>query len=235
MSARASVLLGLLIALGLALAAWLHGRAAVEFRMLERTVTVKGLAEREVGADVVIWPIRFTAASNQLEELYQRLEADTTKVREFLIGAGIGADAISASPPAVTDKLAQAYGNNESVGLRYVANRAVTVYSNDIDKVRSAMLRLVDLGMRGVTLSGDYESRPQFLYTGLNDIKPAMIEAATREARAVGEKFAADSDSRLGKIRRASQGQFSIEDRDQNTPHIKRVRVVSTVEYYLAD
>jgi hypothetical protein len=98
------------------------------------------------------------------------------------------------------------------------------------------MKRLVDLGKQGVAISGqDYEYKTTFLFTGLNELKPAMVEEATRNAREVAIKFAQDSQSTLGKIRRASQGQFTIEDRDANTPYIKKVRVVSTVEYYLSD
>ena len=97
------------------------------------------------------------------------------------------------------------------------------------------MSELSEIGKQGIVLSGDYDSKPDYLYTGLSSIKPAMIEESTQNAREVANKFAADSDSRLGKIKTASQGQFSIEDRDQNNPHIKKVRVVSTVQYYLAD
>jgi hypothetical protein len=94
----------------------------------------------------------------------------------------------------------------------------------------------VELGKQGIAISGeDYQSRTEFLFTELNSIKPAMIEEATENARQVAEKFAQDSSSRLGKIRRAQQGQFSISDRDNNTPYIKKVRVVSTLEYYLSD
>jgi hypothetical protein len=112
----------------------------------------------------------------------------------------------------------------------------VTVYSNDIEAVRRAMTKVAELGREGVAVGGqDYESRTQFLFTGLNELKPGMIEEATRNAREVAEKFARDSDSRLGKIKTATQGQFSINDRDSNTPHIKKVRVVSTLTYYLDD
>lgn len=235
MTLRASLVIGLSLVVGLLGAAYLHGRGALEFRALERTVTVKGLAERELPADIVIWPIRFTAASDDLVALYETLDADAGKIREFLVNHGIAPEAISAAPPAVTDKLAQAYNSGDSVGLRYAASRAVTVYTDRLEAVRAAMLDVVALGRSGIALSGDYEARPQYLFTGLNAIKPSMIEEATREARRVAEKFAADSDSRLGRIRRASQGQFSIDDRDQNTPHIKKVRVVSTIEYYLSD
>lgn len=102
--------------------------------------------------------------------------------------------------------------------------------------MRAVQSRLGELGKKGIALGGEeHETRVQFLFTKLNDLKPQMIEEATRNARAVAEKFAADSHSRLGKIKRASQGLFTIENRDANTPHIKRVRVVSTVEYYLSD
>ncbi|MEZ5657029.1 MAG: SIMPL domain-containing protein [Burkholderiaceae bacterium] len=235
MNARSALLLGLSIALGLAAAAWMHARGALEARMLDRSVTVKGLAEREVAADVVIWPIRFTAADNELEALYERLQADTAKVEKFLLAAGIERTAISTAPPAVTDKFAQAYGSGETASLRFVANRSVTVHTNRIEAVQKAMQNALELGRQGVTLSGDFDSRPLYLYTKLNELKPGMVESATKEARAVARKFADDSDSRLGKIRRAWQGQFSIEDRDQNNPQIKRVRVVSTIEYYLSD
>ena len=104
-----------------------------------------------------------------------------------------------------------------------------------MERVREAMRNLAELGKQQIAVSGEEYGRPEFLFTGLNAIKPAMIEEATRNAREVAEKFARDADSRLGTIRTASQGLFSIQDRDANSPHIKRVRVVSTVEYSLVD
>ena len=95
---------------------------------------------------------------------------------------------------------------------------------------------LAELGREGIVFNrDDYEAKPEYIFTRLNEVKPVMIEEATRKARAVALKFAQDSQSKLGKIKRASQGQFSISDRDKSTPHMKRVRVVSTVEYYLSD
>jgi hypothetical protein len=136
----------------------------------------------------------------------------------------------------MVDRQAQAYANAPDIKFRYAATSTITVYSTKVDQVRNAMTQLVELGKQGLAIAGaDYEARTQFLFTRLNDIKPDMIEAATRNAREVATRFAQDSDSQLGKIRRASQGQFSIDDRDSNTPHIKKVRVVSTVEYYLSD
>jgi hypothetical protein len=112
----------------------------------------------------------------------------------------------------------------------------VTVYSAQVGTVRAAMGGLLELGKEGVAFTGDaYQNPVEYLFTRLNEVKPEMIEESTRNAREVASKFAEDSDSQLGKIRRASQGQFSIEPRDTNNPHIKKIRVVSTVEYYLSD
>jgi len=236
MYSRAAFVLGLALAAGLICAGYVLGQSALEYREYERTVTVKGLSEREFPADIVIWPIRFTAADNDLTAIYGALENDAAKIRDFLVARGIPADAISSAPPAVTDKLAQQYGGNERAEYRYTATQTVTVYSNAVDAVRAVMIDLVALGKQGIALVGEnYETQPEYLFTRLNEIKPEMIEEATRQAREVAVKFAADSSSTLGKIKQASQGQFSIEGRDKNNQHIKKVRVVSTIEYYLSD
>jgi hypothetical protein len=229
-------ILGAFIFLGLAAAGYLLGHAAIEFREYERSVTVKGLSEREYPADIVIWPIQFIAAGNDLQQLYAGVEASTGEIRAFLRERGIRAEDISASSPAITDKSAQQYGNSARPEFRYSALQTVTVYSQDVEGVRAVMDSLSGLGRKGIVLTGgNYQAQTEYLFTRLNDVKPDMIEEATRKAREVAEKFAADSQSRLGKIRRASQGQFSISPRDRNNPHIKKVRVVSTVEYYLSD
>ena len=200
------------------------------------SVTVKGLSEHEYDADVVIWPIQFTVAGNDLVALYSDIETSTGRIRDFLQRNGIEASEISTAAPAITDKSAQQYGNNARVEFRYSAIQTVTVYSKNIATVRAVMSSLPELGKKGIVFSGgNYQSRTDYLFTRLNEVKPLMIEEATTKAREVAEKFAADSDSTLGKIRRASQGQFSISARDSNNPHIKKVRVVSTIEYYLSD
>lgn len=222
--------------LGLAVLGFLLGSAAIDVKEYERTVTVKGLSEREYTADIVIWPIQFTEAGNDLNKLYSDLDTSTEKIRSFLNNSGIAAEEVSVSSPAITDKSAQQYGNNDRAQFRYTASQIVTVYSEKIAPVRKVMSSLSELGKQGIVFTGgDYQSQTDYLFTRLNEVKPAMIEEATRKAREVAEKFAQDSDSQLGKIRRASQGQFSISDRDRNNPHIKKVRVVSTVEYYLSD
>lgn len=231
-----SFILGIFIFLGLASLGYLLGSSAIKFKEYERTVTVKGLSEKEYAADVVIWPIQFTQASNDLEELYVSIESNTKKIKEFLEGRGIKADEVTVSSPSITDKSAQQYGNQSRAEFRYTAIQTVTVYSNDINTVRNVMNSLSELGKEGIVFTGsNYQSQTEYLFTRLNNVKPGMIEEATRKAREVAEKFASDSRSSLGKIRRASQGQFSITARDKNNPHIKKVRVVSTVEYYLSD
>ena len=235
-SKQNSLVLGVFIFLGLTSLGYLLGSSAIKFKEYERTVTVKGLSEKEFGADIVIWPIQFTAAGNNLEELYEAIDGNTTKISEFLAGKGVDKKEISFTTPSITDKSAQQYGNQAKAEFRYTAIQTVTVYSSDIDSVRKVMGELSELGKQGIVFTGgDYQSQTEYLFARLNEIKPEMIEEATRKAREVAEKFASDSKSTLGKIRKATQGQFSITARDKNNPHIKKVRVVSTVEYYLSD
>lgn len=231
-----ALLLGLGILVGLALLGYQLGDAAIRFKEYERSVKVKGLSEREYPADVVIWPIQFAEASNDLEALYDAIDGGTEKIRHFLLSRGLNEDEISVSMPSITDKSAREYDNAARAQFRYTAQQSVTVYSNRVDEVRAVMGSMSELGKQGIALTGgDYQNRTQYLFTRLNEVKPDMIEEATRKAREVGQKFAEDSQSRLGKIKRASQGQFSISPRDANNPHRMKVRVVSTVEYYLAD
>jgi len=231
-----AALLGLFLFLGLLGLGWLLGQSALRFKEYERTVTVKGLSERDVPADIVLWPIEISAAANDLAEVYTKLEADVSEIEAFLIANGIPKDEISIGTPALVDKLAQQYGGTGAVPLRYLAQQTVSVYSPRVDTVRAAIPALARLGRSGILFARqEYGNQTQYLFTGLNDVKPSMVEEATRHARSVAAKFAKDSESRLGKIKRANQGQFSIDSRDSQTPHIKRIRVVSTIEYYLAD
>ncbi len=227
----------LLLSVGMVVAAWVLGQALLQFKQADRGVEVKGLAEREVPADTAIWPVAFSEADNDLPRLYQTLQEKNVKIATFLQASGFKPEDISISAPSITDRLAQDYGNAQlAERLRYSGKSTLTVYTRQVDRVREAMAHLGELGKQGIALSPDnYESRTQFLFTGLNALKPAMIEEATKNARISAEKFAKDSDSRLGEIRRANQGQFSIEDRDASTPYIKKVRVVSSVEYRLID
>ena len=199
----------------------------------ERIVTVKGLAEMEVPADKVTWPLMYKDIGNDLSALYMNIEKKNQAIVSFLKSNGIAEEEISVAPAEIIDMKAERY-TNENVSYRYNATSVITVTSRNVDNVRKLMSEQTELLKQGIAISGgDYRYNVSYEFTGLNDIKPQMIEEATKNARAAAEKFAKDSDSKLGKIRNASQGQFSISNRDSNTPYIKSVRVVTTVTYYL--
>ncbi len=229
----AAAILGVLLGLALVLGAWQMARSVRDFRLLDRSVEVKGLSEREVPADLAIWPIAHSAAGNDVAALYRTLDRTSQRIVDFLVGAGFPREQLSVSPPHVVDKQAREWGDPQRGEFRYTGRATVTVYTPDVERVRATMSRLVELGAEGIVLGSEQGAQPQFLFTKLNEIKPSMLEEATRNARASATKFAEDSGSRLGSMRRASQGQFSIDDRDASTPHIKKVRVVSTIDYYL--
>lgn len=235
-STKNTLIISISLIISFAIVSFIGSNAVLEHKSMERSVTVKGLSEREYIADTVIWPIQFTAASNDLSEIYETMEASNKKVIAFLREKGIETDEISSSAPSITDKSAQRYGSSQPAEFRYTATQAITVYSNKVEQVRSVMGDLADLGKEGIVLSSDdYQAQPEYLFTRLNEVKPEMIEEATKKAREVAEKFAIDSNSQLGKIKQARQGQFSISARDRHNPHLKNVRVVSTIEYYLSD
>ncbi|MDZ4098533.1 MAG: SIMPL domain-containing protein [Methylophilaceae bacterium] len=229
-----SAILGGLLLVGFLGLGYLLSSSIVDIKKMERTVEVKGLSEREVPADIAIWPITFSMADNDLSNLYQTIQDKNAKVVAFLKAQGFTDSEITISAPSVVDKLAREYDSSYGAKFRYTASSTITLYSNQVDKARESMIKVVDLGREGIAIAGDSYST-QFIYSKLNDIKPAMIEEATKNARQAADKFAKDSDSSLGKIKRANQGTFSIENRDSSTAHIKKVRVVSTVEYYLSD
>ena len=231
-----NILPAFLIALGL-LALGLSLRSAIiDFKSMDRTVVVKGLSEQQVQANVAIWPIAFTEAGEDLEQVTQQVEQKQAAIVAFLKLHGFNEEEISFGQVSVVDKQAQQYGDNQSGPFRYLVTSQMSVYSEDVDKVRYANGKISDLAKQGIALSGDrYTYRTEYLFNKLNEIKPQMIEQATQNAREVAQKFARDSHSTLGKIKSARQGQFSISDRDSNSPHLKNVRVVSTVEYYLVD
>ena len=234
-NSASALILGVSILLGLAALGFIAGNALIDFKEYERNVTAKGLSERELPADIVIWPIVFTETNNDLGALYESIESGKQKIEAFLISKGIDRDEISYSLPAITDKSAQQFSGAEKAEFRYAATQTVTVYSSRVPLIRQAMDMLSELGKRGIAFTQAYQNQIEYLFTGLNAVKPEMIQEATANAREVAMTFAQDSNSRLGKIKRASQGQFSITPRDNNNPHIKKIRVVSTVEYYLSD
>jgi hypothetical protein len=220
------------LAIGIALAGYLVGNALIESRTSERRVAVRGLSERELPANLVLWPIVFSVTSDDLVDLQRQADAGVVKVRAFL-GDAFPAEQISVSPPRVQDREAQGRAGDGRQLDRYMAEVVVTVRTDQIDAARKAIERSGELVKQGVAVIRSYEYSTQYLYTDLEKIKPEMIAEATRDARRAAEQFAQDSGSKVGAIRTAQQGLFSIEDRDQFSPQLKKIRVVTTVDYYL--
>lgn len=224
---------GLFVMIGLVILGLMMPRAVEKYRSYDRTVNVKGLCEREVMADKVIWPVVYRVMANDIQSVYDQTDRNNAEIVGFLKSGGIDASEITVSVPEISDKYATEYGSNDRA-YRYIAKNVVTVCTSDVEKVMELMSRQSELLKKGIVSGGnDWENQVEFKYEGLNGIKPEMIEEATKNAREAAEKFAKDSDSRLGKIRTANQGTFTIESRDSNTPYIKKVRVVTSVTYYL--
>lgn len=233
MEHRSSFYAGLAIGLGLVVMGWFLGSAVRDFRSSDRSVSVRGLAEREVMADKVLWPLVYTETGNDLAAIYSAIEAKNRKVLSFLEQGGISAQEIGVAAPLVVDVEANQYSENKR-GVRYLVTQVVTVSSDQVDRVIGLRARQTELMKQNIGVTADqYQYPTQFLFTSLNDIKPEMVEEATKNARASAEKFAQDSGSDLGRIRTAAQGQVSISDRDQYSPQVKVVRVTTTVVYSL--
>ena len=169
---KSAFILGVFIFLGLAFLGFFIGSSAIKFKEYERTVIVKGLSEKECPADTALWPIHFSAADNDLTELYESIEKDANEIIDFLKANGFEKQEINKSPPGIIDKLAQGYEKSK-IEFRYYATQTVTVYSNKIESVRSTMNKLAELGKKGIALTaGGYQNTTEYLFTRLNEIKP---------------------------------------------------------------
>lgn len=230
-----SVWVAIIIALGLFLAGNRIATGLENALGDERTVSVRGLSERIVPADKVVWPLVYKEVGNDLETLSEQVSNKNKTIIDYLQSKGISTDEISVSPPEIVDLQAERY-INQNVPYRYNLRSIITVSSQQVDLVRRLINEQGELLDKGIAIvSGEYDVQVDYQFTGLNDLKPDMIAEATRNARQAAEQFATDSESKLGKIKSASQGQFSITDRDQYTPYLKNVRVVTSVVYYLKD
>ena len=227
-----SLIAAALIAIGLIGAGWFAAQGMARLKTQDRYVVVKGSAERIVDADLLVWPLPHTVGGNDLAEVQRRLDANTAAIRKFFMDAGFDPGEIVVSPPRLEDRWAYAYGDNRPPE-RFRYSNTVSLRSTKVDKALAALRNSGQLVGQGVMI--DQGSQPDFDYTKLNDIKPALIAEATANARESAVQFAKDSDSKLGGIRNANQGVVTISDRDQSSPQVKKVRVVTTVEYFLRD
>jgi hypothetical protein len=230
------------LAVGLAIGGGLIGWGFARGRAADRYVEVKGLAERAVTADLALWPLRFVASGNDLATAQAQINRSYEQVLAFLKRNGIEASATHLQNLQVSDSNTNQYQRAESAGPRFVIDQTIIVRLDKPEVIRNASQRVGELIAAGVVLSqgGEYgSSGPTYVFTRLNDLKPAMIADATANARAAAEQFARDSGSAVSGIRQANQGVFVILPRDQ-APGInessqleKTVRVVSTVQYLL--
>jgi hypothetical protein len=242
---RGAILAGALLAIGIIIGGWLLGSEIKDVRLADRYVTVRGLAERNVKANLAIWPLSYREAGNDLQATFAKSEQDSKTILDFLAQQGIPKQDIVLGQPGVTDTQANDFGGPRPPN-RYIVQQSITVRSHDVDKVAAAVQKTSELIAHGVVLGGGPQYGQQnsvsYLYTELNDIKPEMITKATQNARIAAGRFAADSGSKVGIIRQARQGLFTITSADDtsegpgissNGSILKKVRVVTTIEYYL--
>ncbi len=237
----------LLIALGLIVGGWLLGVQIKNTRLADRYITVKGLVERSVKSDLALWPLSYKEAGDDLTALYAKTEADKKVIMDFLQEQTIQPNEIELGVIRVVDTQANEYGGGTRAPHRYIVEQQITVRTPRVDVVATAAQKTLQLLQKGIVLSGNQGQGLAYKFTGLNSIKPDMITEATRNARAAADRFASDSGSKVGTIRQANQGVFSILPADQSSGTgeagdtgfnadaslKKTVRVVTTVQYYL--
>ena len=233
-NSKGLILSAIIVAMGLTAMGVAIRNGIVTFKDRDRCVVVKGLAEREVKANKVSWPLTYKELGNDPSEMYSVIERKNKKVVEFLKAGGIKEEEISVNSPTISDRQANTY-NNEVMTYRYVAKSVITVTSTNVDLVRTLITRQAELMRQGIALISEEYGTDHIKYdfTGLNEVKPAMVEEATKNARATAQTLADDTECALGGIRSAQQGQISSGSRDENTPYIKKIRVVNTIEYSL--
>ena len=201
----------------------------------ERTVSVRGLAEKEVDADLAVWKLSFSIGSNNMKELQNQILRETDLAKTFLENHQLTQADYTVLSPEITDATVSMYSDPEHRSFDYVGKQTILIRSGNVQAVKSAAQDTIQLLGQGVSVSSDWDGKVQYYFNGLNEIKPEMIAEATENAHKAAEQFAHDSNSKVGKIQTASQGLFSIEDAAPGLEYKKNVRVVTTVVYFLAD
>lgn len=236
------LIVAFVLATGIAIGGWFIGHGFEEGRSADRYVTVKGISERDVVADIGLWPLRYVAADNELSAAQASINKSRESVVAFLTLHGIPREAVQVQQLEVTDMAANPWRNGPYEN-RFIIAQTLMVRTDQPRLIQKASQHVGDLVESGVVLNyeGGVQSGPTYLFTRLNELKPEMIAEATASAREAAVQFARDSDSRLTGIRQANQGVFVIQPRDR-APGIdessqldKTVRVVSTIDYYLQD
>ncbi len=235
MKEKETILSAVILAVGIVLLGLFLKAGMDNFTEKDRKVTVKGLAEAEVKADKITWPILSKELGDNLPELYNRIAQKQQTIKKFLLSNGVTDSEITVNAPQVIDLSADQYSSNNKP-YRYNVTLVITVTSSQVDRVRAIMARQGELLKQGVAIvAGDYNNQVTYELQSFKKMKPKMMTEAIENAQQTAQQFAKNSQSKLNKIVSADQGQFSIDNRDENTPWIKRVRVVTTVTYSLKD
>ncbi len=241
----AALVLGVCLIAGLAAGGYFIGRGGSRFKSDTRTVTVKGLVEREVKADQAVWSLRVRRAGDDLKDAQAKITADRDAVVAFLKKQGFKDGEIEPQPIVIFDKLARQYGQNQNERFRYVVSAAVDIRTANVELVRSSLGATDELLKSGIVLDGENEGRaanPRYVVSKFNELRPELLAEATKNARKIAEQFAADSGTRVGSIRSANQGTiqiFGTDGNDESAPYsqtstpAKKIRVVSTFEFEL--
>lgn len=245
MNAVSALILGGSLVAGLVLGGEAIGKGTARFRADARTVTVKGLVEREVPSDEAVWKLTLRLAGNEPAELHGRFRQQRDVVLAFLRRQGFGENEIVAEPPRTLDKQAREYGSaGEREQFRYVVTSALVVRTTKVPLVQTALGSTEELLRAGIILDGEHsgQANPQYRVTRFNDLRPELLAEATKNARTMAEQFAADSGTRVGRLRSANQGMiqiFGTDGHDESGPFsafstpVKKIRVVSTLEFDL--
>lgn len=246
----AIIILGLVIALGNIIAGWFIADGLYRIKNGDRYVSVKGLAERQVKANLALWNISYKAAGDDLAQLTEKAAADKKVVMDFLTANGFAANELEPQPTTVVDQYANEYASGNKPPQRYIINNAIKVRTDKVDLVQKVSGFSGELIAKGVLLNKDYNPNPRYIFTQLDSIRPAMLEEATKSALLVAQQFAKNSNSRIGAIKRANQGVFQIlpldnnasnqqpgysSDADQEGSLDKQIRVVSSIDYFLSN
>ena len=240
------MILGVCLLLGLAVGGYFIGKGATRFKSDTRTVTVKGLVEKEVKADQAVWTLRFRRASDDLKDAHTKISADRETAISFLLKQGFKDEEISRQPTQTIDKLAREYGQPQAgERFRYIVSNSLLVKTINVDLVTNALGATEELLKSGIVLDGGFEggtANPRYIISTFNTLRPQLLAEATKNARSTAQQFASDSGAQVGKIRSANQGIiqiFGTDGNDESAPYsqtstpTKKIRVVSTFEFEL--
>jgi hypothetical protein len=242
-----TIIASFIIAAGIIISASLVSNSFLKARLLDRTVIVKGLAEKEISADLAIWPITIAATGNNLSEINKKIETDRATIISFLVDQGFNKEDISLGNYQLNDLMINSYRDSNIQNARYIINATIVLKSKDVDLVDKVSKNKNLIVQKGIIFGtdGNNNGEPYYEYTKFNDIKPEMLTEAIKNARLSAERFANDSGSKVGQLKKANQGIFAISPALQTSSDDylnnqmasksinKKIRVVTTLEYFL--